>query len=798
MSRAQRIGFALSLACAALGARPALAQDMMEYRVREGDTCGSIARHVYGDSRRYDRIHEHNPALGAMPHVLEAGTILTIPRPDGEREPDAVVTAVRREVTSQPPSSEDWNPARVGQELDHGWRVDTQERSTAELTFHGSSAVTVRERTLVIVYGEGVRADAHGHERAVVRQGSVLSRLSSLSGGDPLEVETPSALATLHAGEASVSVDEEGTTRVAVHEGEAATVSRPNGSSARSVPAGMGTRVRQGEAPDHLRRLPSPPRWDDDTPRRFLAVGRLGGTLRAAWSPAPDAQRYRVEVARREDGRDLVFATEAGADVRELEMRRVPAGTYYVRLSTVDEEGFEGRADAPIALTMLDAHVVAPGASAPPPRASGIEAALEDLDSGLTDLDFANLPDTPAEVPRYGQLVVPEGVRCTVGGADPSPDLVFEQVGDAVLRCEGGDPIASATIRVTPLSARLTDEVGDAPARLERGGDREVRVSLEGTADASGLTLRGGTEAQVSRVRPDGQGGLLASVHVADDAPDSVVLALVAGDRPIMELSAEVVDANAPPPSPEPVERRPQPHALQEGMGLAGFTSWVGLHDERRRGSGMYLAVTGVSARAGEPDARLRMTAGARASFLQERLRINAMMPLDIVGVTQHASQRGSRDLYASVSSLILDGVEGVGLAAEVGMWAPTGGGQTSLGHGRLVVAVDASYRFLDERLALRTRQAGIFDLVGSGSLLWASAYGFDIWIVGPLSAGVEVSMVIGTEDAAQALGVGLGGGLALDLDIVTVSLSGRYGVAEDAILGGVTATAAVRGSYEL
>lgn len=790
---------AVALSMLALGSH-AEAQEMIQYRVREGDTCGSIAHRMYGNSRRYDLIHQHNPALGPMPHNLQAGTVLTMPRAAGSPGPDAVVTAVRRDVASQPPRAGQWSAARVGQELTQGWRVNTQDRSTAELTFRASSTVTVRERTLVIVYGGGVRDEAQPRERegthAVVREGALLSRLSALSGGEPMNVETPSARATLRPGEASVQVDSAGTTRVSVHEGQAATVSRPNGQGALEVPAGMGTRVPRGRPPEGLRRLPQPPRWRDDAPRRFVAVGDRGGTLRARWSPSPDASRYRVEVARRADGRDLVFATEVDAAVREIEMHRLPAGSYFVRLATIDNDLFEGRPGQAVELTLIDARVVAPGATEPVAQASGIDAALADLDSGLADLDFESLPRTAAEVLQHSRLVLPEGVRCTLGQDAAASEVVLSQAGDAVLRCEGGEAIATTPLRVTSVGVRVTTDEGEDAPVLTRGGDTFVRVLLEGAQVGPALALAGGPGLAITSTEAHPRGGLRALVRAAQDAPEQALLRVTSGASELAAVPVQTVEG-----APTPVEEAParvRPHALQEGLGLAAFPSAVGLRDERRRGSGMHLALTAVSAREGEPDARFRITAGVRASFLEERLRLDVAVPLDVVGVTAASSQRGSRDVYAAVSSLILDDDElDLGLAAELGVWAPTAG-SAGLDRGRLMVAVDLSYRLLEDRLALRTRQAGLFDLAENGSVLWASAYGFDVWIAGPLSAGVELSMVLGREDALDAFGFGVGAGLALDLEVVVISITGRYGVAEDAILGGATVSAAVRGSYEL
>lgn len=705
---------------------PALASAQeTQYRVREGDTCGSIARRVYGNSRRYDLIHQANPSLGPMPHNLRAGMVITLPRADGSPGADAMVTAVRRDVASQSPqAAAQWSRAQVGQELGQGWRVNTEDRSSAELTFRSSSVVAIRERTLVIVYGAGVREDGGSSSsgtRATVREGSMLSRLSALSGGEPLEVETPSAQATLRNGETSIDVDREGTTRVAVHEGEAATVRGAGGRGSLEVPAGMGTKVQRGRPPSRLRRLPSPPRWREGAPRRFLAIAGHGATVRAAWSPSPDASRYRVEIARRPDGRDLIFATEVGGEVRELELRRLPAGTYFVRLATIDDDRFEGRPGEGVELTVLEAHVLEPGASAPSPRPplDPLAAGLEDLDSGLADLDFESLPDTPAEVLQHSALALEGGLACAAGEGAPAARVALGVAGDVNLVCsDGGEPIAPLTVRV----------------------------------------------------------------NAAPEAPS------VAEAPP-------VVSEEVPPPTEEAHYR---PHALHEGLGLAAFASWVGLRDERRRGSGMHLAVTAQSAAEGDADALVRVSAGLRASLLEERLRLDVAVPLDAVGSQARSAQRGSRDLYAAASSLVLDDREsGLGLAAEVGVWIPTAGAD-GLDRGRLSIALDGSLRFLDERLAVRTRQAGLFDLNDGGSLLWASAYGFDVWIAGPLSAGLEVSLVMGREDARDWLAAGVGAGVALDLDAVVISLAGRYGFGDDAILGRGLISAAVRGTYDL
>ena len=120
--------------------------------------------------------------------------------------------------------------------------------------------------------------------------------------------------------------------------------------------------------------------------------------------------------------------------------------------------------------------------------------------------------------------------------------------------------------------------------------------------------------------------------------------------------------------------------------------------------------------------------------------------------------------------------------------------GSPGLRHARLRIAADFSLRFA-ERFTLRTRQAGIFDLVGGESVLWASAYGFDVGVVGPLSFGIEGTMTMGEEDTATWFAGGVGLAVGLDFAPVFVSMIGRYGFGDD-LLAEATLGTNVRGSF--
>lgn len=779
----------LILSCAA----PASAQEILEYAVREGETCGMIARRMYGHSRRYDLIHEHNPELGPMPHRLSAGQILRLPQVEVSDDSDATVTAVRRRVESQRPQASRWDRARVGQELFQGWRVSTGERSSAELTFRASSVATIREETLVIVYGGEARRVRREGARAVIREGALLSRLGSLSGGsEPLEVETPTAVATLEEGEHSVHVDR-GRTRVAAHRGRAARVRSRRGGAEVEVPEGHGTSVREGSPPSPPRRLPAAPQWVPDQPSRYLALASRGGTLTAGWRPVNTASHYRVEIARRPDGRDMVAAATVPAEVNRFEAHQLPPGDYYARVCTIDEEGFEGRPDEAAAFEVVGVTIVEPGAAPPEPAPEPENPALARLEAIDDSVDPLGEAPPPVPVLQGSRLIAPEGVVCAAGESEPSEALVFDSVGELYLTCVDpeGENIVGLDVTVAALRMRVLSEDGGEHPTLLRERRSAVLVEVEG-ADVTGVSLDGAAGLTVVESSPREGGGFRATIRAAADAPDASELRLVRGDAVLASASVGTADA---PPAPARPSGPVRP--VHEGLGRAAFASAVGLVDERRHGHAMWLGVHLQSARIGEPDVRLRTTVGLRASLLEERVRIGAQVPLDIVGQGARLADRGDRDVFATLSSLILD--EGmVGLAAEAGLWIPTSGTQSARGlrQARLQVAADLSLRFA-ERLTLRTRQAGIFDLVADESLLWASAYGLDVWIAGPLSIGLEGTVTIGREDDADWFAGGTALAVGLDLAPVFVSVVGRYGFGDD-LLTDATVGANLRGSFDL
>ena len=210
-----------ALAAPLLQPRVAYADDLIEYTVKKGDTCAMIAQRQWGDSRRVDVIHTHNPNMGPPPHDLKEGTVLRFPRtlPQATTAPDAKLTHFRNKVQTLTPAPA---PATQDAALNRGNRVSTEDQSAAQVTFRDESQISLGEKTLVVILGD-MRANATKTQNpgdTTLVTGSLRSKLGQLSGGKAPVIATEGAHVTLGRGATQVSVDEKKATRLAVYDGQ--------------------------------------------------------------------------------------------------------------------------------------------------------------------------------------------------------------------------------------------------------------------------------------------------------------------------------------------------------------------------------------------------------------------------------------------------------------------------------------------------------------------------------------------------------------------------------------------------
>jgi hypothetical protein len=412
------------------------------YVVKTGDTCTSIAKQFYGDVYAYDIIHAFND-LSASSYACVAGQTLQMPRL--KPRPEAALAAKVGPVKSAPPQA-DWRDAESGMALFRAWKVNTLEKAKAELAFQDQSDLVMSENTLVVIYGPR-NADAlqRSVPRAEVERGRLKARLSQLSGG--LDVDTPSAIAELESGEKQVSVEDDGTTRVENHSGQAVRVEGRGKAAGKkvSVKAGFGTRVVRDKAPEKPRVLPSTPAWTSPEDGLDLVFDNETTTLKAQWMPVKGAQRYHVELSRDAGALDVFFSGFVDADIHQVEIQEVPAGIYHATVAAVDADLFES-VPSVAKKFRVDPLVVSEG--------------------GLLSIE-----QTPAIV-LGSTLTAPIGRKC--GFESPASRTELRKLGTTTITCQGGGLVASREVSVVPQT--LTD----APQLVQaiRGQVTEVVLSF--------------------------------------------------------------------------------------------------------------------------------------------------------------------------------------------------------------------------------------------------------------------------------------------------------------------------------
>jgi hypothetical protein len=738
-----------ALALTILASAPAHAQStLLEITVQPGDTCESIAERLYGDDPDgVDVLHAHNPELGPLPHHLVAGTVLHAP-------PPAALTAVEHVVERRDPAAAAFDDARSGDALARGTQVRTHEASSAEITFHDRAVVTVRERTLVIVYGGRRRLVERSITHAELERGALRSRLAELAGEPSLQVETPTSEASLD-GAGVVSVEEDGTSRLANHGRRGATIVADGERIV--VPPDTGVVVRPGERPSRPRRLLAAPRWRSDRRGFVIGFADRGATITGGFEAVEGAARYRVEVARHADGSDVLAAVELEASVTEVRVPGIPDGTVYVSVASIDDAGLEGRRSPWRAFSVRLARLVSPGGT-----------------------DASVLPDDAPRVLPGTWLVAPRGLTCGLEGETPSEIVTLAAVGRATVACTDGSGTSDATLDVDVVVPAIA-----ITGALERDRSSELTITMTGDVvppdDVVVVSVSDG--ARASRLHASPEGSLRAEVFAPIDAPDvlRVTLEIVAGAQRFPLASVELAVSDPPGTIDEVPVARPEPppreeRTVQGAFGDLAWPSMLALRDERRAGLGGWIYAAAIGA---DGDPQIRVGGGARAQVRGVPLRFALASQGDALGDVQPVDRRGHLDLLASVGGLLLD-LELASLAIDLSAFLPTRREPESLGRVRLAPSIELSVR-PTEWLTLRTRQGALVDVSGSGARLWAFAIGGDVTLVRWLAIGVELDGSIGTFASSDGAALAAAIGAELRLEGFELALGARVGLTDEA-----------------
>ncbi|WP_257458607.1 FecR domain-containing protein [Archangium lipolyticum] len=311
------------------------------YVVQPGDTCGSVARKVFGDvTVGSAKLHALNK-MGPPPHELKPGSVLRI-----KGDPDARLTFIKPEVNAKRAGKVEWREANTGQGL---WRLDsvnTLREAGAEVTFRDLTRLQMNENALVVIYGKATQAADKVKKSGAVEllQGELNVSLAELR-GEPVGVQMPAAMVAARSKDLHVGVDAQQMSRVSVFDGQAEVSAK--GQSVQ-VPKDHGTRVAKGQLPEKPRPLPEAPSWASGTRSVRLLLDDKGVDEELAWAPVKEAASYRVELARDERFNDRVHGetVQAAGEGLKSMARALGPGRYFARVRAMDAVGLLGKASA--------------------------------------------------------------------------------------------------------------------------------------------------------------------------------------------------------------------------------------------------------------------------------------------------------------------------------------------------------------------------------------------------------------------------------------------------------------------
>lgn len=447
------------LATVVLASRVASAENeaaTTEYTVKAGDTCSTIAASFYGDIKRIDLVHQLNPQLGPVPHVLKPGQILLLPKKPTPTPPapDAKLTRVRNTVEVRAPEPRAGKP---NDPLYRGNRVGTMASSAADLTFRDETQVKLGENTLVIIFGD-TRASAAppNAAEATVVTGNLRARLSEIAGkkADKPRVETPSGTVVMKDGEAQVSVDRHQATRLAVYAGGSTVTAQK-----RTVPVddGFGSKAEMGSAPTPPKPLPAAPVWSTVPGPLVLSdadLADVAGAFAAGQGPGDPPAEWHVQLARDAAFDDVLVDTRVPVSTLALEAKGLRPGTYAARVSAIDADKFEWKWSAVAAFSVSRLAVVPL-----PHRRTSVESA--------------------------------EGaLSCGVDGGPPLPFPILVDRNEAhALSCTDTNSAKSATFAVPALPLTVVHAYADMVRQNGRMGTVRVRLTDEDGQPLDRLTI---------------------------------------------------------------------------------------------------------------------------------------------------------------------------------------------------------------------------------------------------------------------------------------------------------------------
>jgi hypothetical protein len=223
--------------------------------------------------------------------------------------------------------------------------VRTRSRSSVELLQDDGTVIRLRPNSKAMIDLSGSTESARGDIRVTkikLESGSLVAKVKKLLQRDSrFEIQTPTATSFIRGTEFRVKVEDDNATRLEVLEGAV-----DFGSEAEkvSVEGNFGSRVDiAGNTPADPHVLPSPP-TELFTPEDKQVLDESLATYQFSWATVENASKYHLEVASDGEFKQLVeeaWLEGANADMMSLRIDALEPGTYFWRVSALDDAGYE-------------------------------------------------------------------------------------------------------------------------------------------------------------------------------------------------------------------------------------------------------------------------------------------------------------------------------------------------------------------------------------------------------------------------------------------------------------------------
>lgn len=474
---------------------------------------------LYGSADHANLLKRYNDVRCEVGAKLPAGKTLVVPE-KATNLPDATLQTLSPEVRARLAGG-NWSSASPGMPLHKNDTVNTLERARADILFTDRTRVVMGEHTLVVIYGTAAQSAIKPAQPSAVllEEGELQAAISALRSKPASSVSVKGGGQVQSKSRDTVVRTKDKRTTVSVFDGSAHVTS---GGGQVDVPVNHGTSFVEAQKPKPARPLPPAPDWAGDCSRGTLLAPSGAGVLNAQWLPVPKSKAYRVEVAHDANFQALIIREEVPPSITSFRAERMPAGTYFMRVRTIDDEDFLG-----LASTSLAAEIVAMSASA----------------------SQASLQGRSLEVSPYAQIKFSHSESMWLaldnGPFMPVPgEIDFYALHPLVLRfrqAEGADETRYA-VRYRPV--RVAAEV------VQHGAERSLQVSFTNIAP----DIVTGRLQPVARVISPVQRAL--SLHPSDTA-GTWQAALPASE--VGGLTVEVLDAYGTRLAVTEVKRPPKP-----------------------------------------------------------------------------------------------------------------------------------------------------------------------------------------------------------------------------------------------